>query len=300
MSLHIDHLSHSAIQQFVSCPTSWASRYALGLRSVKGDAANFGTHFESLVAYHMGFKEALTEYHDEDNRKIKCTEAEYRSKFVTPDMERGADLYNRQKWAWKAADEYQRFVELTPAKWGTYAGEYGADEDLAIRLIGFIDFTRKTAESKSLPEPLRPSEVLDIKTIYGDIWKPEWAQQGVLYCLAIGSTRFTVHRYVHGLPHKLSAVTVNLDTPNGKTLVKQTMNTVAHYVRQIKAISDDPGLLEQLPRKAGKHCDWCPLVKECVSGSPFESFGNKQWAKTEEGITATELDTFDGLMGGLV
>jgi hypothetical protein len=295
VAINIQYLSHSAINQFISCPRMWASKYIQGIVEAGGDAAMFGTHFEKLTCEDMGFQVT-------DEQRNKLPIGEYRKRYGNQELNTAVAHYQKQKFAWKTADEAQKFIEITPARWTELAGQYNADPHLALRLIGYIDLYRKTPESASLADEIRPTEVLDLKTISTDSWKPDWARQVVLYALATGASRCVIHRFVRGSLDKLACKTIELATPEARELVKQVMDTIAYYVRQIKQIIDDPAMADHLPRAPGYHCTYCPLSEKCASGGTFNGVipSRIQWAKKET-VTARPAghaaDSVDDLLG---
>jgi hypothetical protein len=298
VALNIQFLSHSSINKFIECPRAWAAKYVEGTVEAAGDAAMFGTHFEKLVCEDMGFEV-------QDDKRNKLPKGEYRKLFGTRELNDAVAHYQKQPWAWMQADEAQKFVEIRPDTWAELATQYGADPHLAIRLIGYIDLYRKTPESAELAADIRPTELLDLKTINNDNWKRDWLRQVVLYCLATGASHAYIHRFVRGNPDKLGQKHIDMATPEARTLIKEVMDTTTYYVRRIKEVIDDPAMVGHLPRAAGYHCQYCPLADTCISGNGFEGGipSRFKWAKktTEPagpiGIQADGVDELLSHMG---
>jgi hypothetical protein len=281
MAIRITNLSHTSISSFATCPRSWAARYIEGVVEVQGEAGQFGNVFDSLIGEELGFP--VTEFREKDGKQ-KFGPGEFRKKYSTPEVEQAVAYYLKQPWAWKEAKGTQVFVQITPDEWAKLAEKYGANPVLHDRIIGFIDLLRYTPESEGLAESLRPTETCDLKTTSQDQWKAEWARQGVLYCLASKSSRFSIHRFVRGRPDKLGTRTIDLTTELGKTLVREVMDHTAYYAMLIKQVRDEAGLIEHLPRHAGWLCTYCPLKDSCLSGRVFDGGvmpGKFSWARGE-------------------
>ena len=97
---------------------------------------------------------------------------------------------------------------------------------------------------------------------------------------------------------------MNLDTVEGRLLVKQVMDSTAYYARQIWNVVMNPALVDHLPRNPGWLCDYCPLYDKCVSGHVYE---NKKLTDTEAGgqtdsvgHQAASVDDLIGSMGRVI
>lgn len=287
MALKIANLSHSSITSFLQCPRSWAARNIEGVMDVKGEEAQFGDAFDKLVGEAVGFP--VKEYRASDGKKVKAEPGEYRKKYATPEVDRAIEHYLAQPWAWTKCKDMQTFIQITPMQWEKLAEKYGANPYLPDRIVGFVDMIRYTPESEGLPDELRPIELCDLKTTVQDNWKAEWARQCVLYCLATGATRWSIHRFVRGRPEKLGCRTVEMNCAESAQLVREVMDHTAYYAQQIKVLRDDPSGVDNLPRNSGFHCKYCPLADSCKSGEPFKGGvlpGKFKWARgTNAGCT---------------
>ena len=303
MALKVTNLSHSSISSFVNCPRAWAARNIEGAPDVTGEEARFGDAFDKLLCEELGFP--VMEYRDNKGNKIKAEAGEYRSKYATREVDEAIKNYLEQPWAWKEVKETQKFIQITPMEWEALADKYGANPYIPDRIIGFIDMVRYTPESEGLDPAIRPVEVCDLKTIGQDSWKPEWARQCVLYALATGAQRWSIHRVVRGRPEKMACRAIEMNCDESKQLVKEVMDHTAWYALQIKALRDNPSNVDHLPRNAGFHCKYCPLAGDgCKSGEPFKGGvlpGKFQWAriknanKTNDGANSIRSSVGDFL-----
>jgi hypothetical protein len=282
MSIKISNLSHTSISQFAACPRAWAARYIEGIVEVPQDAALFGNTFDSIIGEELGFP--VKEFRNADGKKEAYGPGEFRKKYSNAEVEQAVAYYLQQPWAWKEVKGTQVFVQITPDEWSKLAEKYGANPNLSDRIVGFIDLLRYTPESAGLDESLRPTETCDLKTCGQDTWKEEWVRQGVLYCLASGSTRFSIHRYVRGAPDKLGSRTIDITDEKGRQLVREVMDHTAYYGMLIKQVRDEAGLIDHLPRHAGWQCNYCALRDNCLSGQAFKGGvlpGKFKWARGE-------------------
>lgn len=290
MALKVTNLSHSSISSFVNCPRSWAARNIEGAPDVSGEEARFGDAFDKILCEDLGFP--VKEYRDAKGSKVKAEPGEYRSKFSTPEVEEAIKVYRQQPWAWNEVKETQRFIQITPMEWERLADKYGGNPYIPDRIIGFIDMVRYTPESEGLDEAIRPLEVCDLKTTGTDTWKPEWARQCVLYALATGAQRWSIHRVVRGRYDKMACRAVEMNSDECKQLVKEVMDHTAWYAQQIKDLRDNPSNVDHLPRNAGYHCKYCPLADGgCKSGEPFKGGtlpGKFQWSRVKDANRPTD------------
>ena len=174
----MDHVSHSSIQSFESCPRSWFAKYVEGKRAPAGDAAAFGNAFDQGVAHALGLKPG--------KRRGKEQKTDDKPFVMTPEIEVAVQFYRAQPWAWNNAELAQEEIYIEPAEWTLLGEHYGVSTDIPAPVIGYIDLARK------IEDGLR-WETLDLKNSTRNEFRPEWMVQQMLYALVKRAHRVNVH-----------------------------------------------------------------------------------------------------------
>ena len=225
----IKHLSFSSIKQFISCPTSWASKYLDGEKDDAGFSADFGNQFEAFLASKHGYPAP----------KLKAE---------TEEIVKAFEIYNPVFAEWKGNDNviYQHEIKISPAQWAEYAEELDANPEMPYNLLGYVDFLKMGRE------------VLDLKTRARLELKPEDVMQTLFYSIPTKSRRIRIDMY-GTQTGKIRTEQRNVT----KTMQRETMDTLAYYANQIKKLVENR---VSTPRLPGFHCQWCPLARQMVDG----------------------------------
>lgn len=240
----MDHLSHSSIQSFDSCPRSWFAKYVEGKRAPAGDAAAFGNNFDQGVSHALGLKPGPRRGKEPSDKPFQ----------PTPEIELAVQFYLAQPAAWTKAESAQEEIYIDPDQWAMLAEHYGCCSEIPVPVIGYIDLSRRMEDGVRW-------ETVDLKTSTRAEFRAEWMVQQMLYALVKRAHRVGVHlllRRASGtfdfaawqhLPLKADFVWV--------------MNYIGFFAGEIKRAEQTAKCQEDLPAKPGYWCKWCAVSGEC-------------------------------------
>lgn len=240
-------LSYSSIALFRQCPTAWKARYIDKIKEAPGGAAKFGNDFDTEIAYGLGLvpmdRNGIAVARPQETEKLKAA----------------VEAYREFEESWLATKPEQEpktqvKVHVTPEQWAEVAGQYGANPVMPFNLVGFADFTRLAPDGVRL-------QVLDLKTRDRLEFKPEFNIQVGFYAAILGASECSIHVIALGAK-KPRVAAHNILVPVNKEFMRHTLDWYAYYAGEIKRMLDAEHC-DDLPREAGYHCSWCPLLDKC-------------------------------------